>query len=113
VFQGRTVTRLRPATTTDPYSGKQSAPDWSRVTRLIIENAYVASSSAVQARDANRTQMLTAKSLYCAPGQDVRPLDRVEADGITYTVVAVPSADINPFTGWQPVQEIPLEEGRG
>jgi len=107
------VVRLRPRLTADPYAGT-TAPDWTQPSDdVALARAFVASASSVQNRDANRTQLLTAKSLYCDPADDVQPLDRIRADGVTYTVTAVPAADTNPFTGWQPVQEIPLEEVRG
>jgi hypothetical protein len=110
---GAFVTRLRAKTTTDPYS-QVARPDWSQdPDELPIDGAYVAASSSVQSRQADRVQIITDKSLYCEPGADVRSLDRIRAAGVTYSVTSVPAADVNPFTGWQPVQEIPLEEVRG
>jgi hypothetical protein len=110
---GEAVIRLRAKTKTDPYSQAES-PDWSQdPDEVPIDGAFVAASSSVQSRQADRVQVITDKSLYCDPGADVVELDRIKAGGVTYSVTAVPSADVNPFTGWQPVQEIPLQEVRG
>jgi hypothetical protein len=110
---GQSVVRLRARTGTNSYS-QTSRLDWTQEPdTLVIEGAFVASSSSVQSRQADRVQIITDKSLYCEPGADVVALDRIKAGGVTYSVPAVPSADVNPFTGWQPVQEIPLEEARG
>lgn len=108
---GQSVTRLRAQPTTDPYSqGARTSrdEDWSNPDRVLIEGAWVASSSSVSRTDATRRQVITDKSLYCQSDADVRAGDRIVDGPDTYTVDARPSADQNPFTGWQPVMECPL-----
>jgi hypothetical protein len=111
---GETVVRRRPIRTPDPYDPDATVPgDWDDAEELELPGAFIASSSSAAVQSATRTQVLTEKSLYCDPALDVRALDRVIAGGHTYTVDALPQADVNPFTGWQPVQEIPLTEVLG
>lgn len=105
---GQTVQRLRAALVTDTYSGDQVAAGWASPAVLAIPGAFVAQSSTARFTAANRTQMLEDKSLFCAPGTDVLPGDRIRVDGLVYEVDGVPAADVNPFTGWQPVREVPL-----
>jgi hypothetical protein len=111
---GETVTRLRKQLVTDPYTNKPTAGDWSNPDELPLEGAFVASSSSTSLRNATRTQILTSKSLYLRKADaDVREGDRIRAGSHTYSVVAVPAADKNPFTGRRPAVEIPLEEAQG
>lgn len=106
---GVSVVRLRPTPVLDPYSQLPVGTDWTAPDRLTIPGAVVASSSSSTVRGELRQQQLTAKSLFCDPTADVRTGDRVASGAHIYTVTARPEADVNPFTGWQPVQEIPLE----
>lgn len=110
---GVTVERLRAKTRTDRYSQKPVATDWSDPDVLTIANAFVAQSSTSRSQDVTRTQMLELKSLYCAADADVQPADRIRAGGIVYEIEGVPAADVNPFTGWQPIREIPLRRDLG
>jgi len=111
---GQTVHRDRRKQITDPYDATKTVPGtWDDVETVPILNAFVASSSSAGGRDATRTQVLTSKSLYCAPGADVEVGDRIRAAGVDYYVNAKPTADVNPFTGWQPVMEIPLDNTEG
>lgn len=110
---GVSVVRQRARTAVDPYSQRPTASDWTDPARVTIESAFVASSSSVPNSGELRRQVQTRKSLYCAPDADVQVGDRIASGTHTYTVIAVPEADVNPFTGWQPVQEIPLEEVTG
>ena len=108
---GQTVFRDRPKLVPDPYNPARQVPSTSYddADELELEEgAYVASSSSSTSRDATRTQRLTEKSLYCDPDEDVQAGDRIRVGGFAYLVDARPQADINPFTGWQPYQEIPL-----
>jgi len=111
---GQAVMRRRARQKPSTYSPQTLVPDWSQPpVDVPIEGGWVASSSSASASDATRTQIITQKSLYCDPGIDVQPGDRIVSAGVTYEVETVPQADRNPFTGWQPVQEIPLKEVRG
>ena len=80
---------------------------------ITIPGAFVASSSSSSLKNATRGEVLTAKSLYCAPDADVQVGDRIRADGVEYYINVLPSADKNPFTGWRPASEIPLDNSLG
>jgi hypothetical protein len=114
--EGVTVQRDRRRTIADPYNpavprlGRWDEP----LDTITIEQAFVASSSSSSLRNATREQILTAKSLYVSdPDADIRAKDRIRVGGETYYVHAKPSGDTNPFTGWRPALEIPLEENDG
>jgi len=106
---GQAVVRLRAATVPDRVTGRPRRSDWDAAEQIEIPGAWVASSSSINSGDATRQQVITDKSLYCSPDYDVQKGDRIVDGGDTYTVTSKPSADRNPFTGWQPTQEIPLE----
>lgn len=111
---GQSVERDRRKPIIDPYDPDNSTPGtWADVDTITIENAFVASSSSAGVASATRTQAISDKSLYCPPDEDVQFGDRIRSGTRTYDVDAVPEADVNPFTGWQPVQEIPLKEFLG
>lgn len=112
---GPTVYRDRRRPIPDPYNPASTVPgSWDGpLDTIAIPGAFVGSSSSVRVTDATRSQILTAKSLYCDPDADVRAGDRIRADGVTYQVDAKPAADTNPFTGWRPPQEIPLKDPTG
>lgn len=112
---GQTVYRDRRQRITDPYNPTKSiSGPWSAADTIPIDDAFVASSSSNTARDATRHQILTAKSLYCTdPTVDVLAGDRIRVGEATYQVDVKPTADVNPFTGWQPAIEIPLKEAAG
>lgn len=112
---GVTVLRDRRLQVPDPNNPQRTIPGpWSTAVTVTLQNAFIASASSASIRDGNRQQILTAKSLYCQPDADVRDGDRVRApDGYVGYVHVIPSGDTNPFTGWRPVVEVPLEEARG
>ncbi|MDQ1174172.1 hypothetical protein QE430_002479 [Microbacterium testaceum] len=111
---GQTVERDRRAQRPDPYNPDRTVPGpWSEATTITIDGAWVASSSSTRAETATRAQILTEKSLFCQPDDDVLPGDRIRADGVEYFVHVKPAADRNPFTGWQPHLEVPLEDREG
>ena len=111
---GSTVKRLRARPLLDPYSKKAIGADWATADEVELPGAFVASSSSAVRTDATRTQALEWKSLYLTDvAADVQVGDRIVAAGVTYVIDAVPTADVNPFTGWQPVREIPLKSGTG
>lgn len=103
------VVRLRRKETEDPYSGTVTLGDWDDPDELPLEGGYVAASSTSARSDASRRELLEEKSLYLDdPHADVQAQDRIRAQGIIYMIDGMPSADVNPWTGWQPVREIPL-----
>lgn len=120
---GETVFRDRRASIPDPYNPDRIIPgDFDPDLTIELSEAFVASSSSTAPQDATRSQILTTKSLYLSePGADVLPGDRIRVGGViddfdtgvAYMVEVVPVADVNPFTGWQPVLEVPLENAEG
>jgi len=111
---GQGVVRLRAGEKTDPYSETVTRSDWDNPDELPLEGAFVADASSSSARGSLRQPVTTLKSLYLSdPSADVLVGDRVRAGGVTYKVDAKPAADTNPFTGWQPVLEMPLLEVTG
>ena len=121
---GTTVFRDRRALVTDPnHPSRQTRDgDWDVSLTIVLAGAFVASSSSSSTKNANRIEVLTAKSLYGTdPTADVVFGDRIRVggtqsdltSGTAYLVDAVPDADTNPFTGWQPAVEIPLRRDEG
>ncbi len=125
---GEMVVRERRQPVADPYDPDTQVPgSWGDpLDYLVLEQAFVASSSSTAPVDATRSQILTEKSLYLTdPHADVQPGDRIRRGGLldedagTWSggdvlyVNVRPTADTNPFTGWQPVVEIPLEASEG
>lgn len=113
---GETVVRERRMPVIDPYDPDALVPgSWGDpLDTLSLEQAFIASSSSVAPADATRRQVLTEKSLYCTDANvDVQVGDRVRRGNETYYVNARPAADTNPFTGWQPIVEIPLDMTEG
>lgn len=97
--------RLRRPMVPDRYDPEHVEPGpWSEAEEVSIPGAWIAAASSEVAGEL----VTTKKSLYCPPGFDIRQGDRVRAAGVTYSVDEVPSADHNPWTGWQPVLEVPL-----
>lgn len=122
---GESVVRERRRMVPDPYKpGREVRGAWGAdVDVLHLQGAFVASSSSVARSDAVRSEILTTKSLYCQPDADVHPGDRIRRGGALVDGVWTggsllyvkerPESDTNPFTGWQPVLEIPLEGSEG
>jgi hypothetical protein len=108
---GDLVERLRSETYEDPYSGTDVDGDWSSPDVEVIPNAWIAQSSTSRFEDISRTQFLEQVSLYCPPEVDLRKTDRIRVGGeggTVYEIEGIPHAPRNPFTGWQPVREVPL-----
>jgi hypothetical protein len=116
---GVTVFRDRRGRTPDPYNPTSTTEgDWDPELTIELPGAFVASTSSTALVNATRSQILTAKSLYLSdPDADVLPRDRIRVGGVKddfttgtpYMVDARPQADTNPFTGYRPAVEIPLE----
>lgn len=113
---GETVIRERRVPVVDPYDPTtEVAGTWDDpLDTLTIENVFIASTSSASPADATRSQILTQKSLYCtAPDVDVKAGDRIRRGPELYYVNDRPAADQNPFSGWRPVVEIPLDMTEG
>lgn len=114
---GQTVIRERrpkvpnPANPQRPLLGQW---DEAGVTTLELPGAWVASSSSSESSSATRSDILTLKSLFLTDvSADVLPGDRIRYGTSIGYVKVTPEADVNPFTGWQPYKEIPLETSEG
>lgn len=111
---GSQVVRIRRKEIEDPYSGQTTLGDWASASEQTLDGAYVAASSTQSRAEAGRTQLLEEKSLYLDdPNADVQAQDRIRAGGVIYLIDGMPSADTNPWTGWQPIREIPLRRDVG
>lgn len=115
---GVTVFRDRRPTTADPYNPARNEPGaWSGASSIEIPGAYIGPASSVAVADPTRAQVQEQLALFCAPTADVQRGDRIReggtlgdlTSGIAYLVLELPDAPRNPFTGWQPVLEAPLE----
>lgn len=113
---GQLVTRERRRRVVDPYDPEnETLGSWEDpLDTLPLPGAFVASSSSSSVSTATRTQAITTKSLYLTDvAADVQLGDRVRWGSSVLYIEAMPAADTSPFTGWQPLQEIPLTETRG
>ncbi|MCW2165069.1 hypothetical protein B0I12_002224 [Microbacterium hydrothermale] len=111
---GQAVERDRRPQVPDPYNPARTVPgSWEDADTIEIPDSWVASGASTSTETATRSQIVTEKSLFCSPDADVLPGDRIRADGVNYYVKVKPAADRNPFTGWQPVLEVPLENREG
>lgn len=111
---GQEVVRERATPVLDPYSGKQIGEDWSNPDTLTLDDASVSSSTSSASTDPVREQVITSKSLYLDdPDADVQKGDRIRTPSHVYVIEVLPEADVNPWTNWQPVREIPLVEITG
>lgn len=99
----------------DPYNpSRTTTAEWDDAPVQLPLTGFVSSTSSSPTRDAARSNIDSVMFLYLDdPDADVRAGDRiVYGDGVGY-VRSKPAADINPFTGWQPVKEITLYETEG
>lgn len=113
---GETVYRDRPPQVTDPYNPDRTRAgsfDDDDAETITLQRAFVASSSSSAVSDATRGQVLSTKSLYCRADADVKIGDRIRTAAGVWYVNELPAADTNPFTGRQPVREVPLDGALG
>lgn len=117
-FHGK-VYRWRRPTSPDPYNpDRERTGEWHEAEQVELVGAWVASTSSYALRSEGRVQVLTAKSLFLDdPFADVQYGDGISTspggDMPEFIVDAAPRADENPFTGWQPVREVPLRGATG
>lgn len=122
---GQTVFRDRRALTGTRYAptAQKRDGDWDPEQSIELPNAFIGPSTGIAPVDATRSQILTTESLFLGDTTaDVIPKDRIRVGGtladldtgrvIGYVEVR-PDAPANPFTGWQPVVEIPLNLAEG
>lgn len=102
------VVRVRPKQIADPYSNGQVPAGWDKATETEIPGGWIAQSSTNRLVTATRAQLVESRSLYCDPSFDIAETDRIRDGGVTYEIDGLTAADTNPWTGWQPVREVPL-----
>lgn len=111
--EGVSVVRQRPKPVWDRYANQNVPGSWEDPDELPLADAYVGESSSSRVVGSSRTQILEFRSLFCDPAADVKVGDRIKDGDVVYEIEGIPDAPRNPFTGWQPVREIPLTRGIG
>lgn len=110
---GETVTRLRGAPATDPYSGQATGIDWDTADELDIDGCGFNPGQSSEPLQEARNAVLTQPEVYAPVGSDVLAGDRVVVRGKTYDVDGDPADWRSPFTGWQPGMVIALKRVEG
>jgi hypothetical protein len=111
---GETITRLRPGTTSDPYSGG-TVEDWTTPAELDIEHVAVepATVSSTQTRNAvteARQAVSDGFVLYLPPdAPELAARDRVRVRGTVQRIVGTPADWRSPYTGWNPGRVVTTE----
>lgn len=106
--------RERATLVVDPYNpDAPGVPSWDNPDTLTVYG-YLVSQSSTEQSDPVRSQLVTTKQLVLDdPTVDVRRGDRIRQGANLWTVMGIPEADVNPFTGWQPTRVCNLEEVTG
>jgi hypothetical protein len=110
---GETVVRERGRMVPDPYSGQATKRVWDDPDTLDIEGVAIAPSIGTETRTEDRTSVVTPMSLYCTPGVDVLPQDRIRARSGLWQVEGEVADWKNAFTGWNPGAEFRLKKVSG
>lgn len=112
---GQTVQRRRRALTADPYNATHQVRGGAWGDPVALAGVFVAESSASFTSSATREQRTVLVSLFGPPDMDVIPGDQITAPGFDtpFYVHEIALAGKNPWSGWQPVKEIPLELTEG
>ncbi len=98
---GETVTRQRATTTTDPYSGEETALDWSAPDEVELDGWGVDDSKSAEPLADARQAVVTDFVLFRQEPADILPSDRLVIRGFTCEVVGRPASWRNPFSGWE------------
>lgn len=110
---GETVTRERAQLVPDPYSGENTKRDWTDPDTLDIEGVAIAPSTGTETQSEDRNTRETPMSLYCAPGIDVLPHDRIRARSGLWNVEGEVADWKNALTGWNPGMEFRVKKVTG
>ncbi|WP_137843857.1 hypothetical protein [Microbacterium sp. 2FI] len=112
---GDTVYRDRRPLMTDPYNPDATVPGaWSDADTLVLTEAFVDDISSSTVSDGARSAISSGKALFLTdPDADVQVGDRIRAGDLTLYVNELPSSPKNPFTGWRPGREVPLDHTLG
>lgn len=114
--QATVYVRLRAERKPSNMNPDRTVEDWVNPEELMF-TGFLASTSSIQTEDNNR-RITTSTATLTVPDStvDIAVNDRIRTepdDGRLWRVAGFPSFDRNPFTGWQPTREIPLEEVTG
>lgn len=113
---GESLERERRKPVANPYNPARPIPgSWDGpLDTISLPGGFVASSTSQALPDATREELRTSKSLYLTDTSlDVKAGDRIRRGSETYYVRERPEGDMNPWTGWRPVVEIPLSMTEG
>lgn len=86
-FATQTVTRIRPASKTVRGS---AIPDWDNADELSIKGCSVQPGATSLSLDGRALGIEDGMTCYMPPGSDVLEGDRIEYDGIVYTINGAP-----------------------
>lgn len=91
-FASETVTRLRAATVTDPYSGEAVSSDWDNATESDLDTLAPAeprpSNEPVQNA---RNAVVDGWTIYLPRGSDVTSRDRLRVRDVDYSILGEPA----------------------
>lgn len=97
---GESITRLRPQTSTDPYSGELAA-NWTLAPNKESTGGWgVDGSRSAEPLESGRDPVVTDFVLYRPEPADILPGDRLVIRGLTCEVVGRPAVWHHPMTGW-------------
>jgi hypothetical protein len=116
---GQTIYRDRRAAAAGSYNPGVTKRTGAWGDALALPGAYLDIPSSSAPGSGTRSQALSERVLFADPSLDVQKGDRIRIGGTVEAptevwFVNVPPARVqNPFTGWQPPMEIPLEQTEG
>ena len=83
----QSVVRIRPGTT---VSRGSAIPDWKNATATTIYGCSVQPAGTELSQDGRVLGILDGMTCYMPPGADVQEGDRIQFDGIVYTIDGAP-----------------------
>ena len=108
-FANDTIIRIRPSTITVRGS---DIPDWENTTSLRIANCSVQPASTSLSQDGRVLGITDGMTCYCPYDSDVQAGDRIQYDGMIYTVIGEPRKWKSP-TGSRSNLQVSLERWSG
>lgn len=108
-FANDTITRVRPATKSVRGS---DIPDWDNASSLSIAGCSVQPSSTSLSQDGRVLGVSDGMTCYCPYDADIQAGDRVQFEGLTYTVIGEPRRWKSP-TGNRSNMQVNLERWSG
>lgn len=96
---GESVTVLRAASVTDPYSGEATDLDWSDPAEHEVPGCAFDPGTGSEPATTWRQGMSVTPTLYAPHGADITAADRVRVRAQVYEVDGEPSSWVSPTTG--------------